>query len=79
MITPGLLPLPLVEQMREGENLAEHSQVPRDSKAPFDPVVPQIAEAPKLLTRGVPFQLVGRCTITHRHSKALKFGIWPPR
>lgn len=50
MITPGLLPLPLVEQMREGENLAEHSQVPRDSKAPFDPVVPQIAEAPKLLT-----------------------------
>lgn len=34
-----------MEQMREGENLAGHSQVPRDSKAPFDPVVPRIADA----------------------------------
>lgn len=43
MITPGRLPLPLVERMRGGENLAGHSQVPWDSKAPFDPVAPQIA------------------------------------
>lgn len=49
MITPGLLPLPLVERMRGGENLAGHFQVPRDSKALFDPVVPQIAQVLELL------------------------------
>lgn len=80
MITPGLLPTP---HPRGGnawgrEPGTGHSQVSRDSKSPFDPVVPQIAKAPKLLKQGVSFHLVGKCTITHRLPKALKFGIWPP-
>lgn len=53
MIIPGLLPTFLVERIRQGENLAADSQVPRDSKAQFDPVVrpptPTIAQVPKLL------------------------------
>lgn len=80
MIIPGL-PTLLVERIRQAENLAADSQVPRDSKAQIDPVVPlQAPPPPPDCTSAKVAQM--RCAVpasreVHHNSQALQsFEIW---